>query len=307
MTSPERVLVTGATGFLGRHLVRRLLGDGFAVAALVRRDDAELEAFCAESGGRLSVHRLDLVTGVGDLPERGSISAMIAAAVVYTGKVQDWRTNVRLARSESLIRCSLKIPRMVYVSSQNATFRNRGPYARSKRMAEYVMMTECPMGLTILRPTLIYDHAGNPFVQQLANVARASRIVPHLGWRSTRLQPVHAHDVARVAAVLIREKPTQEPEIIPLYGGAPIDLRSLCRAVRRARGAWVTVPLPQPLLHLMGLASPAFAEKVAELYEEKTAPDGAVKALESRFGGPFRRFGDDLAMILDQSKGPHLG
>ena len=46
------------------------------------------------------------------------------------------------------------------------------------------------------------------------------------------------------------------------------------------------------------LASPAFAEKVAELYEERTAPDGAVKALESRFGGPFRRFGDDLPTIL---------
>jgi NADH dehydrogenase len=295
MTSPDRVLVTGAAGFLGRHLVRRLLGDGFAVAAVVRRDDAELEALGAEAAGRLSLHRLDLVSGVGDVPERGSVGAMIAAA--YTGEAEDWRINVRIARSESLIRRSLEIPRMVYVSSQNASFRNRGPYARGKRMAEDVMLTECPMGLIILRPTLIYDDAGNPFVRQLADVARATRIVPHLGWRSSRLQPVHAHDVARVAALLIRDDPTQA-EIIPLYGGAPIDLRSVCRAVRRARGAWATVPLPQPPLRLIGLASPAFAEKVAELYEERTAPDGAVKALESRFGGPFRRFGDDLPTIL---------
>jgi nucleoside-diphosphate-sugar epimerase len=299
MTSPNRVLVTGAAGFLGRHLVHRLLGDGCAVAAVVRRHDAELEALGSETAGRLSLHRLDLVSGVGDLPERGTVGAMIAAAAVHTGEAEDWRINVRLARSESLIRRSLEIPRMVYVSSQNASFQNRGSYARGKRMAEDVMLTECPMGLTILRPTLIYDDFGNHFVRQLADVARVTRIVPHLGSRSPRLQPVHAYDVARAAVVLIREDASQGPESITLYGGAPIDLRSLCRAVCRACGAWATVPLPQPLLRLIGLTSPLFAETVAELYEEKTAPDGAVKALESRFGGPFRRFGDDLPTILD--------
>jgi len=38
----ERALVTGGTGFIGRHLVRRLLTEGWRVDALVRRSDAEL-------------------------------------------------------------------------------------------------------------------------------------------------------------------------------------------------------------------------------------------------------------------------
>ena len=38
----SRALVTGATGFVGRALTRRLLADGWSVTALVRRADAEL-------------------------------------------------------------------------------------------------------------------------------------------------------------------------------------------------------------------------------------------------------------------------
>jgi nucleoside-diphosphate-sugar epimerase len=60
-----KALVTGATGFIGRHLVRRLVADGWAVDALVRRDGARLPA-------GVTVHRVppaidDLLTLVGDL------------------------------------------------------------------------------------------------------------------------------------------------------------------------------------------------------------------------------------------------
>jgi nucleoside-diphosphate-sugar epimerase len=39
---PRKALITGATGFVGSHLVRRLADDGWSVDALVRRDDADL-------------------------------------------------------------------------------------------------------------------------------------------------------------------------------------------------------------------------------------------------------------------------
>jgi nucleoside-diphosphate-sugar epimerase len=62
--APGRALVTGATGFVGGWLVRRLLADGWAVDALVRRDDVDLPA-------GVTRHRIPdvdgLITLVGDL------------------------------------------------------------------------------------------------------------------------------------------------------------------------------------------------------------------------------------------------
>jgi dihydroflavonol-4-reductase len=59
----SRYLVTGATGFLGRHLVQALLARGHAVVALVRGDDADLPAAvtCAK----------------GDVLDRASIEAAV--------------------------------------------------------------------------------------------------------------------------------------------------------------------------------------------------------------------------------------
>ena len=60
----SRFLVTGATGFLGRHLVRTLLDHGDQVVALVRKNDAELPAEVKNGMRFIPVHTLDEVLRV---------------------------------------------------------------------------------------------------------------------------------------------------------------------------------------------------------------------------------------------------
>jgi len=54
------VLVTGAAGGLGLAVVRRLLGDGYSVSAVVRRESVTLAELHAEFGERLEVLNFDL-------------------------------------------------------------------------------------------------------------------------------------------------------------------------------------------------------------------------------------------------------
>ena len=62
----DRILLTGATGFIGRHLARRLAADGLSLRALVRptSDTAELQS-------------LDVELAEGDVTDWGSVCTAI--------------------------------------------------------------------------------------------------------------------------------------------------------------------------------------------------------------------------------------
>ncbi len=72
-----RILLTGATGFIGRHLARRLLGDGADLTLLVRPETAP--AVAAEIGGRARV----LAAALGDRAAVGQAVAAAGPEIVY--------------------------------------------------------------------------------------------------------------------------------------------------------------------------------------------------------------------------------
>jgi nucleoside-diphosphate-sugar epimerase len=74
MTSPPRCLITGATGFVGSHLARKLVSDGWQVHILVRTSSS-LSAI-ADIAERLTIHTLTPP----NTPTTESVAAAVAAA-----------------------------------------------------------------------------------------------------------------------------------------------------------------------------------------------------------------------------------
>ncbi len=165
----KTILVTGATGFVGRHLVRRLLSNGYRVRVFVRDPDR------LEDGIR---NRVDVVTGsLGDeAAARRAVAGtswVLHLAALAKAHAPDPNEFLRLNADavEQLIEAALAagVQRFVHVSTvaalppvrpapQWGVPRRPTPYALSKLAAEKMVRDYAAKGLetVIVRPSRVY-------------------------------------------------------------------------------------------------------------------------------------------------------
>ncbi len=175
---PKKVLVTGATGFLGTWLVKSLVQAGHDVRIL-KRPQTELD---------IELKKLNLETAPGDITDSASLlSATIgidtvfhlAGLIAYTKTKYDLMYKVNVFGTQNVIDACLanKVRRLVYLSSivsLGASFDGRRPltekseynlkslhlgYFETKNQAEQLVLNahrERGLDVVILNPTTIY-------------------------------------------------------------------------------------------------------------------------------------------------------
>ena len=256
-----KALVTGATGFVGGHLVERLARDGHEVTALVRspgkaarllKPDIRLERGDLHDAAALSraVDGQDVVFHVA-----GSVAARNEAAYL-AGNRDGTRNVVRAAEAAGS-------PRFVHVSSMAAGGPSRKgvpmtaadqprpvtAYGRSKLAAEEVVRASA-LPWTILRPPTIYGPNDRDNLIKVFRIARTG-IAPVFGDGSMELSAVYAPDLAD-ALVLAAKAPTAAGQVY--YANHPEVLTSagLVREIGRAMGRTVRiVGVPEPLARVI--------------------------------------------------------
>jgi len=255
----SRVLVTGATGFVGQHLVRRLLSQpGIAVRVLVRRPERLSELFGHDAG------RLEIATG--DLAEPASLVGVCegvasvfhtAAKVPYAfvaGETPDIFGRVNAAGSEALAREALHsgVGRFVYLSSTGAMgtpfeavgdettpCRPVSPYERSKRAAEEALLAlhrERGLGVVILRPCLVAGEGkrGGEFLRLFRLCRRG--LFPVLGGRLDVEKPLILVDDL-VHALLRGASHGPAGEVYLVHSGARHTLGAILEVAGRLVGS----------------------------------------------------------------------
>jgi nucleoside-diphosphate-sugar epimerase len=158
------VAVTGATGFVGRHLLDALIRSDVSVRALARRAMPELD------GGRVSVVR-------GDLADDEALARLVDGAEVVVhcaGVVAASRAStydaVNVGGTAALLRAVGAATRIVHVSSLAAREPGLSAYAASKHHAERLMLGTGRPSTSIVRPPAVYgpgDRVTLPIFQQL--------------------------------------------------------------------------------------------------------------------------------------------
>lgn len=300
-----RVLVTGGTGLVGRHVIAALARRGERIRALARSDAAA--AALAALGAEVAR---------GDLSDEAALDRAAAGcdAVVHTAATvlsrrpwADWRA-VNVLGSERVATSTARAgARLVHLSSvavyggrlarRSATPLDeafdleraatpRDPYARSKREAELaVWRVAQATGLvaTALRPCVIYGEGDRHFSPRVARVVRRG-LVPLIGDGTNRLSVVYAGNVA--AAVLAALDHPEHPGPFNVTNDADLTLREFVAHFAAGLGVRPRfIPIPRRLARSVAKAGDA----ALALLQPRAALVGMREAVQFLSGdNPFR-------------------
>lgn len=258
-----RVLVTGASGFLGGHVAELFSGRGDSVRALVRKTSntkhlAKLKNVELFEGSVEQVERVrEAVDGV---------DAIVHCAGIVKAKSTDEFFAVNTGGTSNLVeaarRLGSKLRRFVHVSSLEACgpSPDGGPvrpdqenpvtgYGRSKLAAEKVVLAaKDAMNVTILRPGAIYGPRDGEILEVFKSIQRG--LLPLVAGGTAKGVWIYATDCAEACVRAVEADVPSGRVYFVDDGCGPLDQRQMCADAERALGrkAFVRASLPVPLL-----------------------------------------------------------
>lgn len=252
-----RILLTGATGFIGRHLACRLLADGHHVIGAVR-DPARWQV-------RLPGRDWIAADFTRDLrpedwaPRLTGIDLVInAVGIIGEGGAQRFDTVQAQAPAALFAACSAAGIRVLQVSALGAEQRGPlPPFLASKRAADEALWS-LPGEAVIVYPSIVIGEGGNSTA--LFTRLAALPLVPVPGDGRQRLNPIHIDDLCAILAHLVAHWPGGKQRHV-LTGADPLTLRELLQLLREWLGLDTTacLPVPTPLLGLAARAGECLA------------------------------------------------
>ena len=283
------ILVTGASGFVGSHLVPALADAGHHVLALVRDDDDAATVY-----RRLTAPQRERVEArTGDVTRLESLAGAVAGAdaVLHLAAVpRDWDggATLRLVNTEgtrNVVRATREagIRRLVHLGAMGVVDDPDLHYASSKAKA-IALVRDSGLDWTVLSPSVMYGPRDG-FFNILAGLVRMSPgVVPITGSGQARFQPLAVEDLGRAAVIALADPALVGHEAL-LGGPRYWTYREIVGEVLRGMGTRrALLPMPVPLIRLVAgsaeavrLPFPVATDQLRQLRLDNVGPPDAVR------------------------------
>ncbi|MEK7806464.1 MAG: NAD(P)H-binding protein [Chloroflexota bacterium] len=233
------VLVTGATGFLGRRVVPELQSLGHEVRCLVHTPGRE-RIFPTRS---VDIH-YGSVLDVDALAAAfyGAEAVVSLVGIIRRGKGATYDAINRQGVANLVAAAKqVRTKHFIQVSAIGASSDRAYPYLYSKWQGEQEVVSS-GLPYTIVRPSIMFGE-GDEFLTTLAGLVRVFPLAPVAGSGRNRLQPISADDLARCIALAV-DREDLKGRAIEIGGPQQLSYNEIVAVVGRALGK------RRPRLHL---------------------------------------------------------
>jgi NADH dehydrogenase len=250
-----KVFLTGATGFVGKHMLERLLMQGHAVRALVR----DPQKATLTEHAKVELVAGDVVEGTGLDEGMQGCDAVIHLVGIIVEKGTNTFERVHHLGTRNVVAAAKRtgVKRFVHMSALGVRADGVAPYQTTKwKGEEEVRQSGIPF--CILRPSLIFGQGDGFVTQMMATMRSAPLFRPVPGDGTPKFRPIAVEDVTTCfARALTHEAATNQT--IDLGGADELTLNEVLAEIARCAGVRKpAVHIPMPLM----FAGAAVAQRI---------------------------------------------
>ncbi|WP_124949171.1 NAD-dependent epimerase/dehydratase family protein [Sulfuriferula thiophila] len=230
-----KILLTGASGFIGKHIGLALTPAGHEVVPVARAYGLDFSS---------------MLTPTDWLPHLQGVDAVINCVGIIAETREQRFVTLHTAAPIALFHACVQagVSRVVQISALGADEHAFTPYQLSKKTADDVLRG-LPLQWFVLQPSLVYGQGGKS-VRMFQRMAMLP-VIPQIGDGKQLVQPVHISDVVATVLLCLQAIPAQRT--LDVVGAYPLYFINWLQLLRKAQGKPPAPTMPIPLTLVMAL------------------------------------------------------
>ena len=251
-----RIMLLGAGGFIGRHIMSELLDAGHQVIGVVRSQSSVVATAFVQA----NILCLDLAKATDYTDWAGlleGVDCIVNAAGILRGPDM-FRIHVDMPKALYRAAHQAGVKQIILISAISARPDVTTDYSVSKLAGERVLR-ESELSATILRPSLVYGEGSYGGTSLLRGMAALPLLIPLPGKGAFEFTPIHVDDLARFVRQACGNDAFHDQSLEPV-GPETLSLRELLTRYRAWLGlrAAPFLAIPMPVMRLLGRLGDVF-------------------------------------------------